>query len=607
MSQGMQLSQRLALQQVLAPQLQQSLALLQAPILELKALVEQELQQNPVLEEVPENEAAQIDVKSDPATEQSNTPVDDFHAEFDRLAQVDQDWRDYYSQANTPLRTSEEEDERRQFMFDSLAAGTSLQEHLLEQVRLSEIPPERRPVAEMIVGNIDERGYLQAGVEELAFATNFPPGQVGEVLTVIQRFDPPGVGARDLRECLRLQLERVNRRDSLEYRIVSDHIDQLARHRFPEIARALDCSVAEVQEAAHRISHLEPRPGRDYEADSNHYVYPEIFIRKVGRPLTFSEDDLRDLPSLANKLKTPPKKSKTPRRSVDEWLAGAMSAPTQAALKNYEGPSSDEAALKSALVKDLNRAIRGSFIFDTQRFAGVALRAETQDLLAKNPQGDGLLRLNRMLFEDAYPLELAKNPAGDDYTVTTNNEGIPHLRISNTYKDLMAQPNSAPEVQDYIREKIRAGKFLIKSMQQRQETLLKIAREIIQRQRDFLEHGPSHLRPMTMAQIAQVVGVHETTISRAVSGKYVETPQGVFELRYFFTSGIPTTDGGGMSNESVKQLLAELVAGEDRLKPLSDEDIVRQFNMRGIMIARRTVAKYRSELNILPSHLRRIY
>ncbi len=498
MSQGMQLSQRLALQQVLAPQLQQSLALLQAPILELKALVEQELQQNPVLEEVPVNEAAQIDrhereeaplndsadplepptdVKFDPATEPGNAPVDDFQAEFDRLAQVDQEWRDYFSQANTPLRTREEEDERRQFMFDSLAAGTSLQEHLLEQVRLSEIPPERRPVAEMIVGNIDERGRLQAGVEELAFATNFPPDQVGEVLAIIQGFDPPGVGARDLPECLRLQLERANRRDTLEYRIISDHMDQLARHRFPEIARALDCSVAEVQEAARRISHLEPRPGRDFEADSNHYVYPEIFIRKVG----------------------------------------------------------------------------------------------------------------------------------DEYTVTTNNEGIPHLRISNTYKDLMAQPNSAPEVQDYIREKIRAGKFLIKSMQQRQETLLKIAREIIQRQRDFLEHGPAHLRPMTMAQIAQVVGVHETTISRAVSGKYVETPQGVFELRYFFTSGIPTTDGGGMSNESVKNLLAELVAGEDRIKPLSDEEIVQQLNMRGIMIARRTVAKYRSELNILPSHLRRIY
>jgi RNA polymerase sigma-54 factor len=486
------------LQQVLAPQLQQSLALLQAPILELKALVEREMQQNPVLEEVPEGEAAQIDrhereeaplsdsadpqepptdVKFDPATEPGNVPVEDFHAEFDRLAQVDQEWRDYFSQANTPLRTREEEDERRQFMFDSLAAGTSLQEHLLEQVRLSEIPPERRPVAEMIVGNIDERGYLQAGVEELAFATNFPPNQVQEVLAVIQRFDPPGVGARDLRECLRLQLERVNRRDALEYRIVSDHMDQLARHRFPEIARALDCSVAEVQEAARRISHLEPRPGRDFEADSNHYVYPEIFIRKVG----------------------------------------------------------------------------------------------------------------------------------DEYTVTTNNEGVPHLRISNTYKDLMAQPNSTPEVQDYIREKIRAGKFLIKSMQQRQETLVKIAREIIQRQRGFLEHGPAHLRPMTMAQIAQVVGVHETTISRAVSGKYVETPQGVFELRYFFTSGIPTTDGGGMSNESVKNLLAELVAGEDRIKPLSDEEIVQQLNMRGIMIARRTVAKYRSELNILPSHLRRIY
>jgi RNA polymerase sigma-54 factor len=197
---------------------------------------------------------------------------------------------------------------------------------------------------------------------------------------------------------------------------------------------------------------------------------------------------------------------------------------------------------------------------------------------------------------------------GDEFTVAVNNESIPHLRISNTYKDLMAQPDSSSEVREYIRDKIRAGKFLIKSLHQRQQTLLNIAKEIVHRQREFMDKGVAHLRPMTMAQVAEVVGVHETTVSRAVSAKYMETPQGVFEMKYFFTSGLPTAGGeGSVSNESVKQLISELVAGEDKSKPLSDEELVKRLGARSVMIARRTVAKYRSELNILPSHLRRVY
>jgi RNA polymerase sigma-54 factor len=489
----------MALQQVLAPQLQQSLALLQAPMLELKALVEQEMQQNPVLEEVSASEFAQqekrereggpvsdpndpteppTDVTFDPATEKPSAVADDFQAEFERLVQVDQEWREYFAQGNMPLRGREEEEERRQYMFDSLVAGTSLQEHLLEQVRLSDLKEAQWPVAETIIGNIDDSGYLRASVAEVAFSANLAAEDVQTVLTVVQTFHPPGVGARDLRECLLLQLDRAGRRETLEYTIVDRHMEALGRRRFPEIARALEQSVEAVQEASERISHLEPRPGRDFAPDDTLYVVPEVFVSKVG----------------------------------------------------------------------------------------------------------------------------------DDYVVTTNNEPVPHLRISNTYKDLMARPTSTNEVRDYIRDKIRAGKFLIKSLHQRQATILNIAREIVSRQREFMEKGVSHLHPMTMAQVAGVVGVHETTVSRAVAGKYMETPQGVFEMKYFFTSGIPTSNGEGpMSNASVKGVIGEMVAAEDRSKPLSDEEIVKRLGEKGILIARRTVAKYRSELNILPSHLRKVY
>src|SRR6185503_4460008 len=184
---------------------------------------------------------------------------------------------------------------------------------------------------------------------------------------------------------------------------------------------------------------------------------------------------------------------------------------------------------------------------------------------------------------------------------------IPHLRISNTYKDLMAQANSSSEVRNYIREKIRAGKFLIKSLHQRQQTILNIGKEIVHRQREFMERGVAFLKPLTMVQVAEVVGVHETTVSRAVSGKYMQTPQGVFEMKYFFTSGIQTATGEGMSNTSVKDMISDIFRGEDPSKPLSDQEVVLMLSERGIVIARRTVAKYRSELNILPSNLRKVY
>src|SRR5712671_3524132 len=194
-----------------------------------------------------------------------------------------------------------------------------------------------------------------------------------------------------------------------------------------------------------------------------------------------------------------------------------------------------------------------------------------------------------------------------DYQVILNGEQIPHLRISNTYKDIMAQDGNGSEVKDYIRDKIRSGKFLIRSIHQRQQTISNIAQQIVARQRDFLEHGPSHLKPMTMAEVADVVGVHETTVSRAVSGKYMATPQGVFEMKYFFTPGYQTATGESLSNTSVKEAILDLVKHESGSAPLSDQEIIEILSERGIPIARRTVAKYRTELNILPSHMRRKY
>ena len=204
--------------------------------------------------------------------------------------------------------------------------------------------------------------------------------------------------------------------------------------------------------------------------------------------------------------------------------------------------------------------------------------------------------------------EVFVNWKDDHWEVTSNREEMPQLRISNAYKDLMTQARDSKDVREYIRGKIRDGNFLIKSIHQRQDTILNIAKEIVARQSEFLEHGVSHLKPLTMSEVADKVEVHETTVSRAVSGKYMETPQGLFEMRYFFTSAIQTSDGGeGVSNTSVKQLLQELVDNENKSKPLSDEAVVKLMGEKKVKIARRTVAKYRGELGILPSSMRRVY
>jgi DNA-directed RNA polymerase specialized sigma54-like protein len=651
MSAGLHLSQRLSQQMVLSPQLQQSLALLQAPVLELKAMVEQELQQNPVLEELAAIEAdAEIkeskaeaeataadpteppeDLHFDPATEKpSDEPVDKFAEDMQKLLKMDEEWRDVFAQTNSINRSTPEDEERRQHMFDSLTSGTSLQEHLLEQVRFSDLTPGQLQVAELIIGNIDDRGYLTSKPEELTFSTGVATEQILEVLQVIQTFEPPGVGARDLRECLMLQMERAGRTEEIEYIILRDYMEELGKRRFPEIARQLDITPSEAQDAAARLARLDPRPGSDFSTGPEQYVVPELAVQKttvIDDSPDVLPDDIEDPESLADTLLEPDDE-------VARMVRGRLSIDVRRALDSWRNSGIRDVprALLESLATELTRIVRGTEqLFDEELLSRISLSTAARRRLegylraqaegGKEPapttgepkaeseddggQGETQARANRWLLADFFPL--AEKRERSEFTVTSNDEFLPHLRISNTYKDLLAQAETSPEVREYIRDKIKAGKFLIKSLHQRQSTILNIGREIVKRQKEFLEKGVEHLRPMTMVQVAEVVGVHETTVSRAVSGKYIVTPQGQFEMKYFFTSGVATSDGQTMSNTSVKNILSDLISGEDRAKPLSDDQLVTKLKEKGIILARRTVAKYRAELNVLPSHLRRAY
>ena len=472
--------QRLAQVQILAPQLQQSLQILQVPLLELRQMVEQELQTNPTLEERPvDNVNLEIEpgVTEPMGKEAAKEGEDDFQREFEQLAQLDDEWREYFSQASAVRGYSAEDEERRKFFFDSIVKQETLQEHLLSQLQMSDLGESDRRIGELLIGSIDDAGYLTTSLGDLSLASGLEPSDLERGLRIVQAFDPVGIGARDLRECLLLQLGRLGKSDSLAGRIVADHLEALGKKRYPEIARWLGVTVAQVQQAANLIATLEPKPGRLFGAEPDLYVVPDVLVRKVD----------------------------------------------------------------------------------------------------------------------------------DEYVVILNDEQVPHLRISREYRRLMSDEEGDAKTREYVRDKIRSGRFLIKSIYQRQRTIENIAREIVLHQHDFLESGVGRLKPLTMARIAERVGVHETTVSRAISNKYMETPQGVFEMKFFFSPGYTTDSGRQMSNVAVKETIADLVAREDPTHPLSDQEIVEILKEQGVNIARRTVAKYRQEVNILPSNLRRQY
>ncbi len=452
--------------------MRQSLELLQAPILELRALVQQEMEQNPTLEEQTQD-TEQIEVE--PSTEAPSSDDASFDEEFEQLAHMDDEWREYFKQNQSTNHYSAEAAARRQHFFDSISQPESLQQHLMNQLAMTGLSETDRQIGELLVGSINEDGYLTSPIEELAQTTGFVPSELHRVLEIIQEFDPVGVGARDLRECLLIQLRRLDKGDSTAAAIVGTHLDALGAKRYTDIARALKLSAEEVSEAARLIATLEPKPGRVFTDEVPSYVAPDVLV---------------------------------------------------------------------------------------QRVAG-------------------------------------------EYVIVINNEQIPHLHISEHYRQLMSTQGTTSEVKSYIRDKVRAGLFLIKSINQRQQTIYNIAREIVETQREFLEHGVTHLRPLTMAQVATIIGVHETTVSRAIANKYMQTPRGTFEMKYFFTPGFRTSDGQSVSNKTIKDAIAKLVAEEDVAHPLSDQEIVKRLGEQNFNVARRTIAKYRDELKILPSHLRK--
>ena len=444
----------MSLSQTMSPQMQQSLNILQAPLTELRQLVDTELRENPALEEVPpENPAEEPAIKSD----------------------MEDEWNEYYAQRAVAEPWTREALEKRQHFFDSQTRPQTLQEHLLAQLLTAQWTKPAARIAVELIGNLDEQGYFRTDPADVAYAAESDALEVEKILEKVQEFDPPGIAARNLGECLFLQLKHQGREYSTEARIVRHHLEELGRKKFPEIASALDVPVQEVQRAAESIAKLDPRPGSAFSTEPEQIVIPEIVVERDG----------------------------------------------------------------------------------------------------------------------------------DDYLVRLNSDEIPVLRISDSYKDML--PDSSREVRDYLRDKIKGGKFFIRSIQQRQQTLMNIGREIVVRQRDFLDHGPSHLHPMTMSQVADAVGVHETTVSRAASGKYIATPQGIFEIKYFFTHGYTNSDGEAVSNESVRQAILSIVRDESSRRPHSDQDMVRLLKGQGLAVARRTVAKYREQLGILPSHLRKSF
>lgn len=462
---------------MMSPQMQQAIGLLQLPILELCQKIEQELMQNPVLEEVPVEELPTPEQQeaSEAPAESADKEVS-FDEEFNKLAKLDDEWRDFFRQTAPYIKRSAEDEEKRAFLETSITRPETLEESLTHQMSLAAANEEEKKLGLFIIGHIDENGFLTSEIDGLSRVSGKTPEELERVLKIIQTFEPNGVGARSLQESLLIQLRNLAKSDSLAYRVVEKHFSELGKKKFPKIARELDVSVEEIQAAVAEVARLTRRPGRLVGAENTQYIVPDIILR--------------------------------------------------------------------------------------------------------NDNGD--------------------------FEIITTDDRIPHLRVSDFYRKMMSDDNLTPEVREYIKEKIHSGRWLIKNIYQRQQTLRNITEEIVRIQKKFLtSSGAGGLKPLTMQRVAQAVGLHESTISRAVANKYIETPRGLFPLKYFFTTAIETDDGGEVSSRQVKHLLRELVDKEDTNRPLSDEALVKLINARGMRIARRTIAKYRKELGILPSHLRR--
>lgn len=477
---ALELKQSLSLSQqlIMTPQLQQAIKLLQLSRLELLETITQEMEANPLLDDQTYEEAEDQKEAEEEKEEAEEGAPDLPEVTVEERPGDDIDWENYISEYNNNAwgETSSFEESDRPSFENITSSKTNLYTHLLWQLNMSGVEDERREVGTHIIGNLDEDGYLETSLEEIARQTGQPVEVVEEVLEVVQNFDPVGVAARDTRECLLIQARFHNLVGTIVEKIILDHLKDLENRRYDQIARKLGVKLEEVLSALSVIQGFEPKPGRIHNQDDTIYISPDIYVFKVG----------------------------------------------------------------------------------------------------------------------------------DDYEIALNEDGLPKLRISSYYKDVLSNKASLPEsAKIYIQEKLKSAAWLIKSIHQRQRTIYRVTESIVRFQREFLDHGITALRPLVLRDVAEDINMHESTISRVTTNKYVYTPQGVFELKFFFNSAINSLEGDAVASESVKEHIRNIIKHENKKKPYSDQEIANMLKKLNIDVARRTVAKYRETMGILTSRKRR--
>jgi RNA polymerase sigma-54 factor len=466
---------RLSQQLVMTPQLQMAIKLLQLSRLELLDTIRQELEENPTLEEVASSSAEESALEPQEAKKEEEAVAKE--VTIDEKIDGDIDWSNYLDEYSSPGRVHFETERRDTPSFENfIAQKTSLEDHLLWQLAMTHPAEEEQEICSLIIGNLNRDGYLDCTVEELVSLSGASEEKAAECLAHMQTFDPTGVCARDLSECLQIQIKKLGIEDDIVMRMLQDHLNHLENKNYKAIARALKRSLDDVIAAANLIKTLEPRPGRQFGGEEPQYINPDIYI---------------------------------------------------------------------------------------------------------------------------YKLE-------NDFVILLNDDGMPKLKVNSFYKSAISRSEkTTTDARDYIQDKLRSAAWLIRSIHQRQKTIYKVMESILKFQRPFFDYGIAHLKPMVLRDVAEDIGMHESTISRVTTNKYAHTPQGIFELKYFFNSPINKVGGGSIASASVLQKIKEIIAGENPRKPYSDEKISQILKQHNINVARRTVAKYREILMVLPSNKRK--
>lgn len=472
---------------VMTPKLQQALKLLQMPTLELQQVLKQELLINPLLEEVedqeldqeedgPVEESAEEQAERDGVEEKTKEVEPEAVPDEAKKEQIEYD--DYFESSFGAGDGFANEEEREDFVERVPVAKQSFSEYLMSQLRLVTDDPQTLAVGEYIIGSLDDSGYLTCGIEEITSTFSISQEEAERVLGIIQTFDPIGVGARNLKECLRIQLRARGLGDSLAARIVENYFDEFKQKKYLDLSKALHVSLKEIQDQAHVIGSLNPKPGLDILVEDPKYVIPDLIVERVG----------------------------------------------------------------------------------------------------------------------------------DRYIVSLNDHGAPRLRISQSYREELSRNVELDEkARDFMQGRLKNAKWLIQTIEQRRRTMIKVMEAIVEEQRDFFDRGAAFLRPLTLQQVASKILMHESTVSRVTTNKYVQTPRGVYELKYFFSSSLSTDGGDEVSAKSAKMKIKEIIEKEDARRPLSDQKIADILKKEGLIIARRTVAKYREQLGILPARHRKQY